>query len=76
MHESIREALNCILDGQTIPRPATEAAFAAIMDGECGEIDIAALLTALAVRGEDVEEIAGAAAVMRQRVTRIKCRSQ
>jgi len=76
MHESIREALNCILDGQTIPRPATEAAFAAIMDGECGEIDIAALLTALAVRGADVEEIAGAAAVMRQRVTRIKCRSQ
>lgn len=76
MNDSIRQALNHILDGQTVPRPATEAAFAAIMDGECGEIDIAALLTALTVRGEKVEEIAGAAAVMRQRATRIECQSQ
>jgi anthranilate phosphoribosyltransferase len=76
MNESIRQALNHILDGQTVPRPATEAAFAAIMDGECGEIDIAALLTALTVRGEEVEEIAGAAAVMRKRATRIECRSE
>ena len=42
MNDSIRQALNHILDGQTVPRTATEAAFAAIMDGECGEIDIAA----------------------------------
>jgi anthranilate phosphoribosyltransferase len=76
MNESIRQALNHILDGQTVPRPATEAAFAAIMDGECGEVDIAALLTALTVRGEEVEEIAGAAAVMRQRATRIECQSK
>lgn len=76
MNESIRQALNHILDGRTVPRSATESAFAAIMDGECEEVDIAALLTALAVRGEQVEEIAGAAAVMRQRATRIECRSQ
>jgi len=76
MNDSIRQALNHILDGQTVPRPATEAAFAAIMDGECGEIDIAALLTALTVRGEEVEEIAGTAAVMRQRATRIECQSK
>jgi anthranilate phosphoribosyltransferase len=76
MNDAIRQALNHILDGQTVPRPATEAAFAAIMDGECGEIDIAALLTALTVRGEEVEEIAGAAAVMRQRATRIECQSK
>lgn len=76
MNDSIRQALNHILDGQSVPRPATEAAFAAIMDGECGEIDIASLLTALTVRGEEVEEIAGAAAVMRQRATRIECQSK
>lgn len=76
MNDSIRQALSHILDGQTVPRSDTEAAFAAIMDGECSEIDIAALLTALTVRGEQVEEIAGAAAVMRQRATRIECQSQ
>jgi anthranilate phosphoribosyltransferase len=76
MNDAIRQALSHILDGQTVPRPATEAAFAAIMDGECGEIDVAALLTALSVRGEQVEEIAGAAAVMRQRATRIVCQSK
>ena len=75
MNESIHQALNHILDGQTVPRHTTEAAFAAIMNGECGEVAIAALLTALTVRGEEVEEIAGAAAVMRQRATRIKCQS-
>ena len=75
MNDSIRQALNYILDGETVPRPATEAAFAAIMDGDCGEIDVAALLTALTVRGEEVEEIAGAAAVMRERATRIECQS-
>lgn len=76
MNESIRQALSHILDGQTVPQSATESAFAAIMDGECSEVGIAALLTALTVRGECVEEIAGAATVMRQRATRIECKSQ
>ncbi|MFT5327862.1 MAG: anthranilate phosphoribosyltransferase [Planctomycetaceae bacterium] len=75
MNESIRRAIHYVFDGDTIPRAHTEAAFAAIMDGECSKIDIAALLTALRVRGEQVEEIAGAAAVMRQRATRIECQS-
>lgn len=76
MNDAIARALDHVFEGRCIPRSDTEAAFAAIMDGECAEVDIAALLTALRVRGEEVEEIAGAAAVMRQRATRIECQSE
>lgn len=75
MHAAITTALNHVFAGRNIPCADTEAAFAAIMDGECSETDIASLLTALRVRGEATEELAGAAAVMRQRATRIDCRS-
>ena len=75
MHAAIARALESVFANQTVPRPATEAAFAAIMDGECSETDIAAFLTALRVRGEAFEEIAGAAHVMRARATRIPCNS-
>jgi anthranilate phosphoribosyltransferase len=75
MHAAISQALNQVFDEQTLARPVTESAFAAIMDGECSETDIAAFLTALRVRGEAFEEIAGAAHVMRSRATRIPCSS-
>jgi anthranilate phosphoribosyltransferase len=47
------------------------AAFAAILDGECSDAEIAALLTALRLTGESVDELVGAARVMRERVTTI-----
>lgn len=75
MHAAIACALESIFANQTVPRPATELAFSAIMDGECSETDIASFLTALRVRGEAFEEIAGAAHVMRARATRIPCNS-
>ena len=46
-------------------------AIGAVMDGRCAELETAALLTALAVRGEGDEELAGAARAMRERATRI-----
>jgi len=76
MHAAINQALNFIFDGHDIPRPDTEAAFAALMDGECSDIDISALLIALRVKGEAVDEIAGAAQAMRNRATRIPCQTR
>lgn len=76
MHAAITQALNHTFEDRSVPRVDTEAAFSAIMDGECAETDIAALLTGLRVRGESVEEIAGAAQAMRQRATRIPCQSE
>lgn len=52
--------------------PLTEAeaeqAFAAMLDGQTGDADIARFLTQLSDRGERAEEIAGAAHAMRQRL--------
>ncbi len=76
MHAAISQALSFIFDGHDIPRPDTETAFAALMDGECSDIDISALLIALRVKGEAVDEIAGAAQSMRQRATRIPCETR
>jgi anthranilate phosphoribosyltransferase len=75
MHAAITEAIEYMFRGEAVPRKQTEAAFSAIMDGECEHVEIAALLTGLRVRGEAFEEIAGAAHCMRQRATRIPCQS-
>ena len=76
MHPAIDTVLNAIFEERLVSRPAAEAAFAALMDGACSEPEIAALLTGLRVAGETIEEIAGAASVMRQRATRIPCQSR
>lgn len=74
MHAAVSSLLNLVFTDQPVARDVIEAAFSAIMDGECSEIEISALLTALRVRGESYEEIAGVAHCMRQRVTRIACK--
>jgi anthranilate phosphoribosyltransferase len=75
MHPAIAQAMEHIFRGESVPRKQTESAFSALMDGECQDVEIAALLTGLRVRagGETVEEIAGAASTMRQRATKIPC---
>jgi anthranilate phosphoribosyltransferase len=57
--------------GQSLSKDEMRSAVGEIMDGQCGEAEIASLLTALRVKGETVDEITGAAAAMRERVTRI-----
>lgn len=73
MHAAIHQAMEPILRNEPVPAGLMTAAFAAIMDGEAAEIDIAALLTGLCVKGETFEEIAAVAAVMRERSTKIPC---
>lgn len=67
----IEAVLNVLLAGGATTSPQMAAAIGVIMDGQADPIEIAALLTALAVRGETALEIAGAAAAMRARATRI-----
>ena len=47
------------------------AAMGSVMDGEATPAQLAALLVALRMRGETVEELAGFAAAMRERVVRV-----
>ena len=51
--------------GQSLSADEAEAAFEIIMSGDASPAQIASFLTALAVRGETVEEITGAAKIMR-----------
>ncbi len=64
MHSAIHAAINFVFDGYDVPEPICQQAVAAIMAGECDEVSIAALLTALRVKGEAVDEIVGAARAM------------
>ena len=67
----LETVLKVLLAGGTTTSPQMAAAIGVIMDGQADPIEIAALLTGLAVRGETALEIAGAAAAMRARATRI-----
>ena len=71
MHAALEPVINALFDEQAVTRTAVELAFSAVMDGQCTEVDIAALLTALRATGETVDQVAGVASVMRQRATRI-----
>lgn len=75
MHDAIHQAMEAVIRKETVPAADMTAAFAAIMDGEAAEVEIAALLSGLCVKGEDYEEIAAVAAVMRERSTKIPCRA-
>ncbi len=56
---------------QDLSRTETEKLFGSLMDGGWSEAEKAALLVALAMKGEAASEIAGAALAMRRRVVRI-----
>ncbi len=71
MHAAIEQAINPLLEKQDVPEFACRAAVAAIMDGQCDEVSIAAFLTALRVKGESVDEIVGAARAMSERAERV-----
>lgn len=64
-------ALTRLLARQNLSRAEVHELFGQIMDGEVAEPQIAALLIALAMKGETPEEIAGAATAMRAWVRRV-----
>ncbi|MEM7351901.1 MAG: anthranilate phosphoribosyltransferase [Acidobacteriota bacterium] len=65
------EALRRWLAREDLSRAETEELFGALMDGVLSEAMKAAMLVALAMKGEAPAEIAGAAAAMRRRVIAI-----
>ncbi len=71
MSEGVRTALAAVVDGRTLSLDEARDAMGSVMDGEATPALLAALLVALRMRGETVDELAGFATAMRERVLRV-----
>ena len=71
MSDQVRAALAGVIDGRTLSLDEARGAMGSVMDGEATPAQLAALLVALRMRGETVEELAGFATAMRERATRV-----
>ncbi|HEU0235493.1 MAG TPA: anthranilate phosphoribosyltransferase [Candidatus Limnocylindrales bacterium] len=72
MSELVRGALARLVEGATLTMDEARGAMGAVMDGEATPSQLAALLMGLRMRGETVDELAGFAAAMRERVVRVE----
>jgi len=68
----VRAALAAVVEGRTLSVEEAHAAMGAVMDGEATPAQLAALLVALRMRGETVDELTGFARAMRERVVRVE----
>lgn len=67
----IKEAISRVVGRESLTEGEAHAAMGQVMDGAATPAQIAALITALRMKGETVEEIAGFARAMRERAQRI-----
>ena len=67
----IKAAIAKLIDGQSLSTEQMMAVMRQIMTGEASDAQIAAFLVALRIKGETVQEITGAAAVMRELSTKV-----
>ena len=72
MSEHVRTALTTIVEGGTLTLDEARLAMGAVMDGDATPAQLAALLMGLRMRGETVDELAGFATAMRERVVRVE----
>ncbi|HEX5241198.1 MAG TPA: anthranilate phosphoribosyltransferase, partial [Candidatus Limnocylindrales bacterium] len=72
MSDAVRAAVAAIVEGRTLTLDEARAAMGSVMDGEATPAQLAAMLVALRMRGETVDELAGFASAMRERVLRVE----
>jgi anthranilate phosphoribosyltransferase len=70
--EAVRSALATIVEGGTLTLDDARLAMGAVMDGEATPAQLTALLMGLRMRGETVDELAGFASAMRERVVPVE----
>jgi anthranilate phosphoribosyltransferase len=73
--EMIRKALAQVVNGKDLKEAEMMEVMDEVMEGKATSAQIAAFITALRIKGETVEEVTGAARIMRQKATRIDARS-
>jgi anthranilate phosphoribosyltransferase len=71
----IKEAISKVVDRQDLEETEMMAVMEEVMDGRATPAQIASFVTALRMKGETVEEVTGAARIMRRKATRIDPRS-
>ncbi|MEF9437972.1 MAG: hypothetical protein L0922_04220, partial [Candidatus Mariimomonas ferrooxydans] len=67
----IKDIIKLVIEGTNLPEDEIINAMREIMEGRATDAQIASFLTALRIKGETVEEITGAAKVMREKATKI-----
>jgi len=70
----MKQALSKVIEGESLTREEARQVMSTIMDGEATTSQIGALLAALRMKGETVQEIAGFAEVMREKSIRLNHR--
>ena len=73
MNSSIRDILLKLCRREDLTRAEAREAFLHIMSGEAAEAQVGGLLVGLAAKGTTVEELVGAAQVMREKVVPVSC---
>jgi anthranilate phosphoribosyltransferase len=73
---NIREAIEKLVNRIGLSEAETIDVMDQIMTGEATPLQVAAFLTALRMKGETVEEITGAARVMREKADRVKVQAK
>ena len=68
---NITEAISYVVNGNNLSESEMRSVMNEIMSGEATPVQIGSFLTGLRMKGETVEEITGAARVMREKVTAI-----
>ncbi len=68
----IREAIDAVVSGRSLGMEDAATVMREIMEGEATPGQLGAFLTALRVKGETVEELAGFATVMREKSLKVK----
>jgi anthranilate phosphoribosyltransferase len=73
MSTPLEAAIHTAVAGRDLTESKMHAAVGVIMDGSAADAQTAALLTALRMKGETVEEIVGAARAMIERCAKVPC---
>ncbi len=73
MSGQVRAALATIVDGGSLSLDDARLAMGEVMDGEATPAQLAAMLMGLRMRGETIDELAGFATAMRERVRPRRC---
>ena len=69
---NFQAALSQLVSGEDLSREAMRGVMMTVMTGEASPAQIGAMLVALRMKGESIDEITGAAEVMRELVTPVE----